>query len=83
MARYLRRHAIDREQGHAQIAHFLQYAMQCSLIEYRSCEQRIAVLFPGDGQPLEPLRPLLTQMTLDPDLIKPWLTFIGLGSILF
>ena len=43
--------------------------MQCGLIDHRSTQKRIAIFFQRDGQPFEPVRPLLTQMTLDPDLI--------------
>jgi hypothetical protein len=47
--------------------------MQRNLIDYNTGQERIAVLFQRDGQPLEPIRPLLAQMSLYPDLIDLWL----------
>ena len=39
--------------------------MQRRLINHLAGQQRIAVLFQQDGQPVEPFFPLLTQIALD------------------
>ena len=50
--------------------------MQRGLIDHRSCEKRITVVFQRDGQASKPVCPLITQMTLNPDLVDhevPWI----------
>jgi hypothetical protein len=51
--------------------------MECGLIEYRACQERVAFVFQRDGQALKPLCPLGAQMTLDPDLIDRRLAWVG------
>jgi hypothetical protein len=51
--------------------------MQRGLIDHRAGEKRIAVVFQGNGQALEPVHPLLTQLTLDSDLIDYGLTRVS------
>ncbi len=38
--------------------------------------ERIAIIFQGDGHSLKPLRPLITQMTFEPDLIDGGMDWI-------
>jgi len=66
-------HGIYQQQRHSQVAYLLQYFMQFSLVNHQAGQERIAVLFQRDGQPLEPIRPLLAQMSLYPDWIDLWL----------
>jgi hypothetical protein len=43
--------------------------VQGSLIDHRTLQERIAIGFQHDRQTFEPVRPLLTQVTLEPDAI--------------
>lgn len=54
---------INRKQGQAQIAHFLEYALHGGLISQWVAQERIAVLLLCDGQILEPFGPALIQVT--------------------
>src|SRR5919199_1198903 len=67
----------DRDQGHPQIANPSEQTIESRLVDHRAGEQRVAVLLDRDGQALKPVRPLVTKMTLDPDLIDRWLTRIA------
>ncbi len=60
----------DRDQRHSYITHFFQQAMQSGLICHRSGKKRVAVLFQGDGQAIEPYRPLGIQMSLEADFVE-------------
>lgn len=46
--------------------------MQRCLIHHNAGEERVAIFFQQDSQPAEPLAPLLTQVTSDPDLTNHW-----------
>ena len=50
--------------------------MQGGLVDQRAGEQRLAIDFERNSQALKPVCPLRTQMTLDPDVIYHWLTWI-------
>jgi hypothetical protein len=69
--------AIDREQWHAEITHFSEQAIQGGLINHRAAQQGHAIVFQRDGQSFKPVRPLMTQMAFDPDLIDHGLTWIN------
>ena len=45
---------IDRDQGQAQVAYFLEQAMQRRLVGYRAVDDGGAVAAVGQGQPVEP-----------------------------
>ena len=66
----------DRDQWNPQITHFSEHPMQRGLIDYRARQESLAVVLQGDRQASKPLRPLRTQMALDPDLIDRRLTRI-------
>ena len=44
--------------------------MQGRLIDNRSGEERGAIFARGDGQPIEPICPLPSELPFDPDLIN-------------
>ena len=44
--------------------------MQSGLIDNRSGEKRCAIVARVNGQPIEPIYPLLSQLPFDPDLIN-------------
>ena len=67
----------DRDQWHAQIAHFFEQPMQLGLVYHGSGKKCVAVLFECDDQALEPARILRIQMTLEPDLIDHGLAWNG------
>jgi hypothetical protein len=69
MISWARPNGIYRKQWHSQVAHPFQYSMQRGLIDHGASQERIPILFQRDRQSLKPVRPLATQMTLDPDLI--------------
>ena len=50
--------------------------MQRGLIHHRAAQERVAVIFQCDVQAPKPVRPLRTQMALEPDLIDLRLTCI-------
>ena len=45
--------------------------MQGGLIDNGPGEKRGAILARGNGQPVEPICPLLSELPFDPDLINP------------
>jgi len=65
----------DRDQWQTQITHFFEQAMQRGLVNHRTGQKRIAVLFQRDGQALKPICPRAAQMALDSDLIDHSLTW--------
>ena len=67
----------DREQWYSYITHFSEQAMQGGLIDYRTGEKGLAIVFQCDGQTLKPVGLMMTQMTLDSDLIDTGLTWIN------
>ncbi len=48
--------------------------MQRGLIDHRAGQERVAVVFQGEGQAPKPVCPLAAQMALDSDLIDQWLS---------
>ena len=76
-------HGIDRKQWHPQIPHFFKQSVQCSLINHRASQKRIAIVFQRDDQALKPFCPLLIEMALDPDLIDHGLTWIRFLVVFF
>ena len=62
--------------------------MQSGLIDNGSGEKRGAIFVRGDGQPIEPICPLPSELTFDPDLIYygffllvVWHFFISFGAL--
>jgi hypothetical protein len=47
------------------------------LIDHDAAQQRFAVVLERDNEALKPVSPLRTQMTLDPDLVDGWSTWIA------
>ena len=45
--------------------------MQRRLIDHRTGEQRLAVVFQRDGEAIKPVCPMTTQVALEPDLVAP------------
>jgi len=69
---------LNRDQGYTKITRFLKQAIQRGLIDDRAGQERITVLFEGDGEALEPIGPLRSQVAFEPDLIdhhSTWVTF--------
>jgi hypothetical protein len=80
----------ERDQGHAQVPHFFEQAMQCGLVNYRAGQKRVTVVFQRDGQAFKPVCPFVAQMALDPDLIdrrfiwiRVWVEFVSHTSVPF
>jgi hypothetical protein len=59
----------DRDQGQAQVARFLEQAMQRGLIGYRAMDEGGAVAVVGNGQPVEPGGPPGVEVPLEADLV--------------
>ena len=62
---------IDRDQGQAQVAYFLEQSMQRRLVGYRAVDHGGAVAAAGQGQPVEPGGPPGAEVPLDADLVPP------------
>ncbi len=60
-----------RDQRQAGVAHLLQQPVQRCLVDDRTLEQAGAIAAAGQSQPVEPPRPPVGQVTLDPDLELP------------
>src|SRR5215471_14550447 len=60
---------IDRDQGQAQVAYFLEQSMQRRLVGYRAVDDGGAVAAVGEGQPVEPGGPTSVEVPLDADLV--------------
>src|SRR5689334_10932284 len=72
----VRFHGIDREQWHPKITHFSEQPKQRSLIDQRSCQQRIAVFFQSDSQTSKPVCPLRIKVPFDANLVMSELMII-------
>ena len=59
----------DRDQGQAQVAHFLEQAVQRGLVRYLAMDGGGAVAAVRDAQPVEPGRPPAAEATLQADLV--------------
>src|ERR1700761_6933802 len=68
MARFGER---DRDQGQAQVACFLNQAVQRGLVRYGAVNDRGAVAAAGNGQSVEPGGPPAIEVALEADLILP------------
>jgi hypothetical protein len=62
---------IDRNQGQAQVAYFLEQSMQCRLVGHRAVDDGGATAAVGEGQPVEPGGPPCVEMSLVADLVPP------------
>ena len=60
---------IDRDQGQAQVARFLEQAVQRGLVGYRAMDDGGAVAAVGNGQPVEPGGPPAVEVPLEADLV--------------
>src|SRR5579872_221288 len=60
---------IDRDQGQAQVARFLQQAMERGLVGDGAMDDGGAVAVSGDGQPVEPGGPPGIEVPLEADLV--------------
>lgn len=58
--------AIDRDERHAQISHLLQESMYLGLVDHRTGQKRVAVVFQRDRQTCEPARQRAAEMAFDP-----------------
>jgi hypothetical protein len=67
----------DGEQRQTEITDFSEQAMQGSLIDHWALKQCLAVVLQRDGHAVKPRRPLLTQVTLEPDPIDHGLIWIS------
>src|SRR5437773_3635924 len=60
---------IDGDQGQAQIARFLEQAIERGLVGYGATDDGAAVAVVGEGQPVEPGGPPGVQVPLEADLV--------------
>jgi hypothetical protein len=60
---------IDRDQGQAQVARFLEQAMERGLVGYGAMDDGGAVAVVGDGQPVKPGGPPGIEVPLEADLV--------------
>src|SRR5690348_9645668 len=60
---------MDRDQGQAQVACFLEQAVQRRLVGHRAVDDGGAVAAVGEGQPVEPGGPPGVEEPLDADLV--------------
>ena len=60
---------IDRDQGQAQVAYFLEHSMQRRLVGYRAFDDGGAVVLVGQAQSVEPGGPPGAEVPLDADLV--------------
>ena len=61
----------DRDQGQAQVACFLEQAVQRGLVGYRAVDDGGAVAAAGNAQSVEPGGPPAVEVALEADLIPP------------
>src|SRR5450631_2243770 len=59
----------DRDQGQAQVARFLEQAVERGLVGYRAMDEGGAVAAVGEGQPVEPGGPPGVEVPLEADLV--------------
>src|ERR1044071_4660872 len=60
---------VHRDQGQAQVARFLEQAVECGLVGYRAMDDGGAVAAVGNGQPVEPGSPPAVEVPLEADLV--------------
>src|ERR1700759_926844 len=60
---------IDRDQGQAQVARFLEQTVERGLVGYGAMDDGGAVAVAGDGQPVEPGGPPGIEVPLEADLV--------------
>src|SRR2546427_8401499 len=60
---------VDRDQGQAQVARFLQQAVERRLVGYWAMDDGGAVAAVGNGQPVEPGGPPAVEVPLEADLV--------------
>src|ERR1035441_8804775 len=60
---------IDRDQGQAQVARFLEQAMERGLVGYGAMDEGGAVAVVGEGQPVEPGGPPGVEVPLEAYLV--------------
>src|SRR5689334_9583789 len=60
---------IDRDQGQAQVAYFLEQSVQRRLVGDRAFDGGDAVAAAGEGQPVEPGGPPDVEVSLNADLV--------------
>src|ERR1700687_1604975 len=61
--------AIDRDQGQAHVARFLQQAIKRGLVGYGAMDNGGSVTVVGEGQPVEPGGPPGIEVPLEADLV--------------
>ena len=68
---------IDRKQVYSQVANFPQDPVKRRLVDHPTGEERCAVCFQCDVQPLKPVLPLAAKMAFYSYLINHRLTFLA------
>src|SRR5690348_525429 len=66
----------DRDQGQAQVAYFLDQAVQRRLVGYRAVDDGGAVATAGKAHAVEPGSPPAVEVALEADLIAPRATVV-------
>src|SRR5579872_489538 len=72
---------IDRDQGQAQVARFLQQAMERGLVGDGAMDDGGAVAVSGDGQPVEPGGPPGIEVPLEADLVPSRAFLVAVGCV--
>src|SRR4051812_46149654 len=72
--------AADGDEGQAGVAHSLQHAMQCSLVRDPAVDDRHAVGFVVERQPVEPGTPSAVKVSLEPDFVAAGLAVVSVRS---
>ena len=60
----------DRDQGGAEVAHLGEQAVQLGLVGHRAAQGGGAVVLADEGQSVEPARPVLVEVSPDPELVR-------------
>src|SRR5690348_1400965 len=72
---------VDRDQGQAQVARFLEQAMERGLVGYGAMDDGGAVAVAGDGQPVEPGGPPGIEVPLEADLAPSRAELMAVGCV--
>ena len=72
--------ASHRDQRNARVPHFLEQAMERSLVGYRAMDDGRAVAVVGEAQPVEPGGPSGIEMPLEADLVTSGLVAITVDA---